>query len=107
MIKFIKKLLIFFIYFFLHFLSYCNIILLTLKAINCCYFCRDALAKEIYSHMFGWLISRVNDIVYSGKKQTSIAVLDIFGFEVRSSLSFVKPLMQNDYDVFGLSTETC
>ncbi|KAJ7340290.1 hypothetical protein OS493_003023 [Desmophyllum pertusum] len=42
---------------------------------------RDALAKEIYSHLFGWLISRVNNIVFKGKQQTSIAVLDIFGFE--------------------------
>ena len=68
--------------------------MLTIKAINfiIVFFARDALAKEIYSHLFGWLISRVNDIVYSGKRQTSIAVLDIFGFEVRSSLCLVKSL---------------
>ena len=56
------------------------------------------MAKEIYSHMFGWLISRVNGIVYSGKKETSIAVLDIFGFEVSSTISLVKPVMWNDSD---------
>ena len=79
---------------FLHVLSYCIIYLQTsVKDNKLLFFCRDALAKEIYSHMFGWLISRVNDIVYSGKKQTSIAVLDIFGFEVRSSFMSVKPVM--------------
>ena len=48
-------------------------------------FYRDALAKEIYSHLFAWLISRVNGIVFKGKQQLSIAVLDIFGFEVRAN----------------------
>ncbi|XP_020611353.1 unconventional myosin-XV-like isoform X2 [Orbicella faveolata] len=58
------------------------------RSINQAIDARDALAKEIYSHLFGWLISRVNDIVYSGKKQTSIAVLDIFGFEDFETNSF-------------------
>lgn len=43
---------------------------------------RDALAKEIYTQLFGWLISKVNNIIFKGKMQMSIAVLDIFGFEV-------------------------
>ena len=45
-------------------------------------FFRDALAKEIYAHLFAWLISKVNGIVFKGKQQMSVAVLDIFGFEV-------------------------
>ena len=43
---------------------------------------RDALAKEIYTQLFGWLISKVNNIIFKSKMQMSIAVLDIFGFEV-------------------------
>lgn len=43
---------------------------------------RDALAKEIYTHLFDWLISKVNNIVFKDKMKLSIAVLDIFGFEV-------------------------
>lgn len=49
--------------------------------VSCCFF-RDALAKEIYAHLFAWLISKVNGIVFKGKQQMSVAVLDIFGFEV-------------------------
>ena len=48
----------------------------------CYYLHRDALAKEIYTQLFGWLISKVNNIIFKGKMQMSIAVLDIFGFEV-------------------------
>ena len=53
--------------------------------LNC--FSRDALAKEIYSHLFAWLISKVNSSVFKGKQSTSIAVLDIFGFEVKSIIT--------------------
>ncbi|XP_013792758.1 unconventional myosin-XV-like, partial [Limulus polyphemus] len=42
---------------------------------------RDAVAKALYSTLFSWLVQRVNQIVYKEKKQTSIAILDIFGFE--------------------------
>ncbi|XP_078347643.1 unconventional myosin-XV-like isoform X3 [Oculina patagonica] len=58
------------------------------RSINQAVDARDALAKELYTHLFGWLISKVNDIMYSGKKQTSIAVLDIFGFEDFEKNSF-------------------
>lgn len=53
--------------------------------LNC--FSRDALAKEIYSHLFAWLISKVNSNVFKGKQPTSIAILDIFGFEVKSVIT--------------------
>ena len=45
---------------------------------------RDALAKAIYSHLFNWLVMKINSIVYESlsKYSTSIAVLDIFGFEM-------------------------
>lgn len=44
--------------------------------------CRDALAKQIYNHLFAWLIGKVNSVIFRGKLPLSIAVLDIFGFEV-------------------------
>lgn len=43
---------------------------------------RDAIAKALYSSLFSWLVQRVNSIVFKGPRKTSIAILDIFGFEV-------------------------
>lgn len=43
---------------------------------------RDAMAKSIYHHLFGWIVSSVN--VALGQRDTAlpfIGVLDIFGFE--------------------------
>jgi myosin-15 len=49
---------------------------------------RDALAKALYSKLFSWLVQRVNSIIDRQKKVTSIAVLDIFGFEDFKTNSF-------------------
>ncbi|GAB6020238.1 Unconventional myosin-XV [Chamberlinius hualienensis] len=49
---------------------------------------RDALAKALYSRLFTWLVQRVNNIIYKGSKKTSIAILDIFGFEDFKENSF-------------------
>ncbi|XP_070579495.1 unconventional myosin-XV-like isoform X12 [Ptychodera flava] len=43
---------------------------------------RDAIAKALYARLFSWLVERVNSIVSRGQRITSIAILDIFGFEV-------------------------
>ena len=50
---------------------------------------RDAIAKALYSRLFTWLVERVNMIVCRAEreKRTSLAVLDIFGFEVWFVLS--------------------
>ena len=44
---------------------------------------RDALAKEIYSRLFDWLVERINKAIGSGGNQASkgrsIGILDIFG----------------------------
>ena len=44
---------------------------------------RDALAKGLYSRMFGWLVGRINDLVSApaAAVDLGIAALDIFGFE--------------------------
>ena len=56
---------------------------------------KDALARYIYSHLFEWLVWRVNEsiAVDMGEEQkneiaSSIGVLDIFGFEVFPENSF-------------------
>eukprot|EP01102_Stenamoeba_stenopodia_P010425 TRINITY_DN313_c0_g1_i3.p1 TRINITY_DN313_c0_g1~~TRINITY_DN313_c0_g1_i3.p1 ORF type:complete len:1065 (+),score=294.08 TRINITY_DN313_c0_g1_i3:655-3849(+) len=45
---------------------------------------RDALSKVIYSRMFDWLVSKVNDALQKTKTTVKavIGVLDIFGFEI-------------------------
>ncbi|XP_060553902.1 unconventional myosin-XV-like isoform X5 [Ruditapes philippinarum] len=44
---------------------------------------RDAISKALYSRLFTWLVERINLIVCRSEreKSTSLAVLDIFGFE--------------------------
>ena len=44
--------------------------------------CRDAIAKVLYALLFGWLIARVNALVSPRQDTLSIAILDIYGFEV-------------------------
>lgn len=43
---------------------------------------RDAIAKVLYALLFGWLITRVNALVSPKHDTLSIAILDIYGFEV-------------------------
>ena len=43
---------------------------------------RDALAKVLYAQLFTWLVAHINDITHQQGQHSSIAVLDIFGFEV-------------------------
>lgn len=43
---------------------------------------RDAIAKTLYSLLFGWLTDRINKLVYPRQEALSIAILDIYGFEV-------------------------
>ncbi|WAQ96708.1 MYO15-like protein [Mya arenaria] len=44
---------------------------------------RDAISKALYSRLFTWLVERINMIVCRAEreKSSSLAVLDIFGFE--------------------------
>jgi len=47
-------------------------------------YARDAVAKEIYSRIFDWLVMQVNIALQKNKSpyKTVIGVLDIFGFEI-------------------------
>ncbi|NWY55402.1 MYO5B protein, partial [Chionis minor] len=50
---------------------------------------RDALAKYIYGQVFRWMVSRVNRALRSLEgHHTSIAILDIYGFEMFELNSF-------------------
>ncbi|KAM7152092.1 unconventional myosin-Vc [Macrochelys suwanniensis] len=56
-----------------------------LQALNA----RDALAKKIYSHLFDFIVERINKALhFSGKQHTFIGVLDIYGFETFDVNSF-------------------
>ncbi|XP_018431466.1 PREDICTED: unconventional myosin-Vc [Nanorana parkeri] len=50
---------------------------------------KDALAKKIYSHLFDFLIEKINKALrFPGKQHTFIGVLDIYGFETFEVNSF-------------------
>lgn len=52
-------------------------------------FCRDTLAKALYSRMFDWLVLKINQAIRKdGHRGLQIGVLDIYGFEIFQSNSF-------------------
>ncbi|KAI4586622.1 hypothetical protein MJG53_004409 [Ovis ammon polii x Ovis aries] len=53
-------------------------------------YARDALAKNIYSRLFNWLVNRINESikVSTGEKRKVMGVLDIYGFEILEDNSF-------------------
>ncbi|KAJ6664118.1 hypothetical protein lerEdw1_008333 [Lerista edwardsae] len=56
-----------------------------LQALNA----RDALAKKLYSHLFDFIVERINKALqFSRKQHTFIGVLDIYGFETFDVNSF-------------------
>ncbi|NXU79620.1 MYO1A protein, partial [Oreotrochilus melanogaster] len=54
------------------------------------YHSRDALAKNIYSRLFDWLVGRINTSIQvnPGKQRKVMGVLDIYGFEIFQDNSF-------------------
>jgi hypothetical protein len=51
---------------------------------------RDGLVKSVYSKMFDWIVSMVNENIRPTEPHSMfIGVLDIFGFEVRGSTQLV------------------
>ncbi|NXG63729.1 MYO1A protein, partial [Hemiprocne comata] len=54
------------------------------------YYGRDALAKNIYSRLFDWLVNRINTSIQvkSGEQRKVMGVLDIYGFEIFQDNSF-------------------
>ena len=53
-------------------------------------YARDALCKAVYSRLFTWIISRINDSIKVCKRgrKKSMGVLDIYGFEIFQHNSF-------------------
>ncbi|XP_068280209.1 unconventional myosin-XV [Nyctibius grandis] len=49
---------------------------------------RDAIAKTLYSLLFGWLTDHINKLVYPRQEALSVAILDIYGFEDLNFNSF-------------------
>lgn len=54
------------------------------------YYARDALAKNLYSRMFTWLVNRINESIKAQTKTRKkvMGVLDIYGFEIFEDNSF-------------------
>ncbi|XP_039539482.1 unconventional myosin-Ib isoform X8 [Pimephales promelas] len=54
------------------------------------YYARDALAKNLYSRMFSWLVNRINESIKAQTKKPKkvMGVLDIYGFEIFEDNSF-------------------
>uniref|UniRef100_A0A8C6PWI7 Unconventional myosin-Ib n=1 Tax=Nothobranchius furzeri TaxID=105023 RepID=A0A8C6PWI7_NOTFU len=53
------------------------------------YYARDALAKNLYSRLFSWLITRINGSIKVTKTRHKVmGVLDIYGFEIFEDNSF-------------------
>ncbi|XP_066542198.1 unconventional myosin-Ib isoform X4 [Hoplias malabaricus] len=54
------------------------------------YYARDALAKNLYSRMFSWLVTRINESIKAQSKSRKkvMGVLDIYGFEIFEDNSF-------------------
>ncbi|XP_060161831.1 unconventional myosin-Ia isoform X2 [Globicephala melas] len=53
-------------------------------------YARDALAKNVYSRLFTWLVNRINESIQvgTGEKRKVMGVLDIYGFEILEDNSF-------------------
>ncbi|XP_054941554.1 unconventional myosin-Ia isoform X5 [Physeter macrocephalus] len=53
-------------------------------------YARDALAKNVYSRLFNWLVNRINESIEvgTGEKRKVMGVLDIYGFEILEDNSF-------------------
>ncbi|XP_056144822.1 unconventional myosin-Ib isoform X4 [Lampris incognitus] len=54
------------------------------------YYARDALAKNLYSRLFSWLVARINESIKAQTKSRHkvMGVLDIYGFEIFEDNSF-------------------
>lgn len=54
------------------------------------YYARDALAKNLYSRLFSWLVMRINESIKAQTKARHkvMGVLDIYGFEIFEDNSF-------------------
>uniref|UniRef100_A0A8C7MA31 Myosin IB n=1 Tax=Oncorhynchus kisutch TaxID=8019 RepID=A0A8C7MA31_ONCKI len=53
------------------------------------YYARDALAKNLYSRLFSWLVTRINESIKVGLLFGLVmGVLDIYGFEIFEDNSF-------------------
>ncbi|EHH20881.1 hypothetical protein EGK_03823 [Macaca mulatta] len=56
-------------------------------------YARDALAKNVYSRLFDWIVNRINESIKAiqvgiGEKKKVMGVLDIYGFEILEDNSF-------------------
>lgn len=51
-------------------------------------YARDAFAKALYFRLFNWIVRKINASIATPKVETTIGVLDIYGFEIFPVNSF-------------------
>lgn len=48
----------------------------------CVSYSRDAIAKALYSVLFDWLLEQINDWLSPIEMDSTVGIMDIYGFEV-------------------------
>ena len=50
------------------------------------HFYRDAIAKALYLVLFDWLLEQINDWLSPTEMDSTVGIVDIYGFEVSIAL---------------------